>query len=103
VAVIRAGSHQQMQETFAAISDVYRDADVICALLECYAASCGNPLPTFRDNVPVPYSRVKKSTSFGLLDFLNIVPICCTETSIKDYQTTLRNIPEERRPQETLA
>jgi hypothetical protein len=26
-----------------------------------YAASSGNPLPTFRDNVSVPSSRVKKS------------------------------------------
>jgi hypothetical protein len=33
----------------------------ICALLGCYAASSGNPLPTFRDNIPVPSSRVKKS------------------------------------------
>jgi hypothetical protein len=33
----------------------------ICALLGCYAASSGNPLPAFRDNVSVPSSRVKKS------------------------------------------
>jgi hypothetical protein len=33
----------------------------ICPLLGCYAASSGNPLPTFRDNVSVPSSRVKKS------------------------------------------
>jgi hypothetical protein len=32
----------------------------ICALLR-YAASSGNPLPTFRDKVSVPSSRVKKS------------------------------------------
>jgi hypothetical protein len=31
----------------------------ICALLGYYAASCGNCLPTFRDNVSVPSSRVK--------------------------------------------
>ena len=35
----------------------------ICALLGCYAASSGNPLPTFRDNVSVPSSRFKKSVS----------------------------------------
>jgi hypothetical protein len=28
-------------------------------LLRYYAASCGNCLPTFRDNVPVPSSQVK--------------------------------------------
>jgi len=26
-----------------------------CALLGCYAASSGNSLPTFRDNLSVPY------------------------------------------------
>jgi hypothetical protein len=26
-----------------------------------YAASSGNPLPTFRDNIAVPSSRIKKS------------------------------------------
>jgi hypothetical protein len=31
----------------------------ICALLGYYAAPSGNPLPTFRDNVSVPSSRVK--------------------------------------------
>jgi hypothetical protein len=31
----------------------------ICALLGYYASSCGNCLPTFRDNVWVPSSRVK--------------------------------------------
>jgi len=35
-------------------------ADEICALLECYAAPGGNSLLTFRDNLSVPSSRVKK-------------------------------------------
>jgi hypothetical protein len=33
------------------ISGFRRDFDEICALLGYYAASCGNWLPTFRDNV----------------------------------------------------
>jgi hypothetical protein len=33
----------------------------ICGLLGYYTASCGNYLPTFRDNVSVPSSRVKIS------------------------------------------
>ena len=37
------------------------DHDEICTLLGYYAASNGNPLPTFRDNVSVPSSSVKKS------------------------------------------
>jgi hypothetical protein len=27
---------------------------------------CGSPLPTLRDTLPVPYSRIKKSNSFNL-------------------------------------
>jgi hypothetical protein len=39
----------------------------ICALLGSYAASCGNCLPKFRDNVSVPSSRVKIPFPLGLL------------------------------------
>jgi hypothetical protein len=31
--------------------DFHRDVDVICALLECYANSNNNSVPTFRDNI----------------------------------------------------
>jgi hypothetical protein len=41
------------------ISGFRRDVDVICGLLGNYTASCCNYLPTFRDNVSVPSSRVK--------------------------------------------
>jgi hypothetical protein len=50
------------------ISGFRRDADEICVLLGYYAASNGNPLPTFRENVWVPSSRVK----LFFLDFLNL-------------------------------
>jgi hypothetical protein len=70
-----------------------RDVDEICALLGYYAASSGNPLPTFPDNVSVPSSRVRKLTYRPL----KMGPICSPETSIKDYHSTLRNIPEECR------
>jgi hypothetical protein len=40
------------------ISGFRRDADEICAVLGYYAASSGNRLPTFRDNVLVPSSKV---------------------------------------------
>ena len=36
------------------ISGFRRDVGEICALLGYYAASNGNTLPTFRDNVSVP-------------------------------------------------
>jgi hypothetical protein len=45
--------------------DIFSDAitSEIRCLLRYYAASCGNCLPKFRDNVSVPSSRVKKSKS----------------------------------------
>jgi hypothetical protein len=46
------------------ISDFHRDVDEICALLGYYAMSSGNTLPTFQDNVSVPFSRVKSKTSY---------------------------------------
>jgi hypothetical protein len=38
-----------------------RDVDEICALLGYYSAYSGNSVPTFRDNLSVPFSRVKES------------------------------------------
>jgi hypothetical protein len=73
----------------------------ICALLECNAVSSGNPLPTFRDNVLVPFSRLKKSKnitySFWTSWALKMEPIRCPETSVKDYHSTLRYTPEDCR------
>ena len=69
---------------YIVISGFRRDFE-ICALLEYYTESCGNSLPTFRDNVSVPSLP------------LNMGPISCSETSVKDYNSTLRNTPEERR------
>jgi hypothetical protein len=46
-----------------------RDVDEICDILGYYTASSVNPLPTFRDNVSVPSSSVKKSkTNFLTLE-----------------------------------
>jgi hypothetical protein len=63
-----------------------------CALLGYYAASCANYLPTFRDNVSVPFSRVKSPRRP-----LKMGPIRCPETSVNNYHMTPRNIPEDRR------
>jgi hypothetical protein len=35
------------------ISGFRRETDENCALLDCYAASSGNSLPTFRDNLSI--------------------------------------------------
>ena len=45
-----------------------REVDENCVLLGYYAASSGNFLPTFRDNLSVPSSRVKNSTKAGKPD-----------------------------------
>jgi len=42
------------------------EVDEICALLEYYAACSGNSLPTFRNNLSVTYSRVKKSNKLSV-------------------------------------
>jgi hypothetical protein len=54
------------------ISGVGCDVDEICPLLGYYAASKGNPLRTFRDNVSVQSSRVKKSKKLFFLDVLTL-------------------------------
>jgi hypothetical protein len=56
-----------------------------CALLGYYTTSSGNFLPTFRDNISVPSSSVKKQ---------KIGPIGCPETSII---TTTRSVITHKR------
>jgi hypothetical protein len=67
------------------------------ALLRYYAAQGGDPLPTFRDHVSVPSSRV---VSFWSSWPSKLVPVRCPETSGKDHHSALRNIPEEHRKRE---
>jgi hypothetical protein len=70
------------QHTFmTVISGFRRDFDESCALLGYYASSNGNPLPTFRNNVSV----------------LKGLGPTRPETSVKDYHSTLRKTPKERR------
>jgi hypothetical protein len=47
-----------------------------------YAASCGNRLLTFQDNVSWP---------------MKMGPIRCPKTSVNNYHTTPHNVPKERR------
>jgi len=67
------------------ISGFRREVDEQYALLGCYAASNGNFLPTFRDNVSV----------LSLIP-LKMGPVGCRETSVTNYHYLLRNNPEER-------
>ena len=59
------------------------------AILGYYAASSGNFLPTFRDNLLVP---------FRILDPLKIGPIGFPEASVRNYPYSLCNNKEERGP-----
>jgi hypothetical protein len=45
------------------ISGFCHDVDKICTLLGYYAASNGNPLPTFRENISVPSFKGQERTS----------------------------------------
>ena len=67
-----------------------------CAFLGYYAAYSGNSLPTIRDNLSVPSSRVKNRSQNPWP--LNMGPISCPETSVRNchYTRTLRNITEQR-------
>jgi hypothetical protein len=55
-----AGAQRLCLVLHTLISGFHSDVDKICTLLGCYAAPCGNCLPTFRDNVSVSSSKVKR-------------------------------------------
>jgi hypothetical protein len=56
----------------------------ICVLMGYYEAYSGNSSPKFRDNLSGPIFKVRWN-------------ICFSETSVKNYQPTLRSIREESR------
>ena len=60
-----------------------------CALLGYYAASSGNFLPTFRDNLLVPSSGVKKTRS------LRMELVGCPKTWASNYHYLLHNSLEK--------
>ena len=71
-------SSHKLDKKTGLISGFRRDGDEICGLLGYYVASCGNCVPTFRDNVKMG-------------------PICCPETSVNNYHTTPRITLEDSR------
>jgi hypothetical protein len=82
------------------ISGFCRDVDEICGLLGYLTASCGNYLPTFRDNVSVPSSRVKiQSRKALLLGILTREDGTDTFSRyvVNNYHTTPCNNPEDHR------
>jgi len=69
------------------------------ALLGHYAASSGNSLPTFRDNLSGPIFRNQEYFWLWYFWLLNMGPISFTETSVRNCRYLLRNDPEERSSQ----
>jgi hypothetical protein len=66
-----------------------------CTLLGHYAARSRNSVLTLVGKMSVTLSRVQKYSWFpGPLKTEKIV---CPETSVRNYHSTLRNIPDERR------
>jgi hypothetical protein len=53
----------------------------------------------FRDNILSQTSKFEPSKKLGLLEHLKMEPRCTAETSVTKYQATLRNLPEDKRPQ----
>jgi len=72
----------------------HRDVDENCAVLGYSAASSGNFLPTFRDNLSVPSSGVKNQ-------FIGVLTLedgagRFSRNGVINYHYSLRNDPEER-------
>jgi hypothetical protein len=94
-----ATCHQSVRTCYLKMRTVYcscvtagcnSEVDEICALLGCYAACSGNILPNLEEPILPIFKRQEFLT-------LKMWPIGCPETSVKSYQYTLRNIPEEHR------
>ena len=84
------------------VTGFHRDVDEIGVLLGCCTAYSGNSAPTFRDNLAIPSSRVKKSKkndSSSTSSVLMMGPIGCPETSVRNYNSRLCSIPQRRRSQ----
>ena len=64
----------------------------ICAFIGYYAPKSSNSLPSFWDSLLVPSSSVKKLEIYLLL---KMGPIGCQEMLVRNYHSTLLNIPEE--------
>jgi hypothetical protein len=66
-----------------------------CSLLRYYAALSGSSLPTFLNNLSVTSSRVSNTWNTSNSWTLKIGPIDYPETSVRNYHSTVCNIPEE--------
>jgi hypothetical protein len=77
-------NQESKQDTYLVITGFHRKVIKKSALPGHYTANSGNSLPTFRDNLLGPSSRLKAR------------PLGCTKASARNYHYSLRNDPEER-------
>ena len=75
--------------TVSLISGLRHVANDIFDILGFCAAHIFSLKPTFRDNLSIPSSWAACPLKMG--------PIGCSETSVYNYQSTLRHISEERK------
>jgi hypothetical protein len=71
-----------------------------CALLDSYAASSGNSLLTFEDNLSItPKDGIDRLSGSSWQDqALKLGPTGCPETSVKNYHYSLHKSPEDGSP-----
>jgi hypothetical protein len=125
LSVSRDISSTKFQEVL--FSGFCRSVDEIFDLLWYHAALSGSSIPTLRDKLSVPSEKVKKPKKkvgrFGTNYWshlqrprslrrnylsswtsrpMKMRQVGCPETSVRNYHSPLRNIPEERRFHEDL-
>jgi len=83
---------ENLVQSGCSISGLRHEVAENCGLLGHYAASSGNFLPTFRENLSVPYSGVVTDSSP-----LWMGPTGCPEMSVTNCHYPLHKNPEERR------
>jgi hypothetical protein len=99
---------EEVTDRLRVTSGFHLEIDESCALLGCYAGSSGNSLPTFRDNLSGPVLRDAASSGNFLPTFRDNLSasssrtlrkgrICCLETSVRTYNSTLLKMPEHSR------
>jgi len=92
--------HGKVQSPLSSVKYLFNEA---FAFWKGHGSSLfGISLPTFRDTLSVSSSRLKqanKQFKKSWIDLpLKIGPIGCPAASVTNYQSTLRNVPKERRP-----
>ena len=90
------------QPLICVMSSFCRKVDTICAELRNYAEYSRNSSQTFRDNLSVPSSGGQKMIFGGFLTPEVGADRLTWYVDLKNYNYTLRNVPEEHRCWPTL-